>query len=77
MQIGRIRDSNHVFHPPQDQPQCQPLHVRVTHEYGEICSTSAWLPTPEEVELIKAGQPVYLHVYGGGHPMVYLSVAKD
>ena len=37
---------------------------------------SCWQPTPEEVELLKSGAPVYLHVWGVGHPPVALIVGN-
>ena len=35
---------------------------------------SAWLPTPDELVRLNAGEPVYLSVWGNGHPPVYVGV---
>jgi hypothetical protein len=77
MQVGRIRDSNFIYRAPQGMPDCLDLHVHVTDTDGMRIITSAWIPTPEEVKRIAAGQPVYLHVYGHGHPVVSMSVPVD
>jgi hypothetical protein len=36
--------------------------------------TSAWFPTPEEIERIKEGAPIYLTVLGAVHPPVAMGV---
>lgn len=77
MHVGRIRDSNFTYRAPAGMDNCQDLHVRVTEEQGVRIITSAWLPTPDEVERIKQGQPIFLHVYGSGHPVVAMSVPDD
>ena len=35
---------------------------------------SAWVPTPDELVRLNAGEPVYLSVWGNGHPPVYVGV---
>lgn len=35
---------------------------------------SAWLPTLDELVRLNAGEPVYLSVWGNGHPPVYVGV---
>ena len=35
---------------------------------------SAWMPTPDELVRLNAGEPVYLSVWGNGHPPVYVGV---
>lgn len=35
---------------------------------------TAWEPTPDEIERIKAGAPIYLCVLGAAHPPVMLEV---
>jgi hypothetical protein len=77
MIIGRIRDSNFVYRAPEGVDNCSDLHVRVTHEDGVRVMTSAWMPTPEELARLNAGEPIHLHIYGAGHPVVALSVAND
>lgn len=38
---------------------------------------SAWFPTPEELVALNSGAPVYLFIYGQGHPPVSLGVKKE
>lgn len=38
---------------------------------------SAWLPTPEELAALNRGAPVYLFIYGNGHPPVYVGVKQE
>lgn len=38
---------------------------------------TAWEPTPEEIERITRGAPVYLCVLGQGHPPVMLDVGEE
>ena len=57
--------------------ECGSLLVREGHEGDWPTMTSAWYPTPEEVERLRAGAPVYLTIFGaGGHPPVALSVGE-
>lgn len=77
MLIGRIRGSNMVYRAPEGMDNCEDLHVRVDHIPGGTVNSSAWYPTPDEVERIKSGQPIYLHIYGNGHPVVALTVPAD
>ena len=35
---------------------------------------SAWMPTPDELVRLNAGEPVYLSVWGNVHPPVYVGV---
>jgi hypothetical protein len=37
---------------------------------------SAWEPLPDEIEAIKNGAKIHLHVVGTGHPPVMLTVAE-
>lgn len=41
---------------------------------GTHMMMSAWEPTPEEIQKIVAGAPIYLTVVGFAHPPVMLSV---
>lgn len=36
--------------------------------------TSAWFPTPDELERLRSGAPIYLQIVGAGHPPVLLTV---
>lgn len=62
--------------PDQDGP-CLHLAIRdISAESGANVMVSAWMPTPAEVEAIKRGAPVYLYVWGTGHPPVALGVVE-
>lgn len=36
---------------------------------------SAWIPSPEELELLNRGHPVILQILGRAHPVVAVSVS--
>lgn len=38
---------------------------------------SAWTPTPDELDRLNRGEPVYLWVYGHMHPPVALTVRES
>lgn len=47
----------------------------------EICDRdgfmiSAWQPTTAEIEKLKSGAPIYLHIQGVAHPVVALTVGE-
>ena len=77
MLIGRIRGSNFTYTAPADMDNCQDLHVRVDNDNGVRTISSAWFPTKEEIALMQEGQPIHLHIYGSGHPVVAMSVPRD
>lgn len=77
MLIGRIRGANKVYAAPANMPECQDLYTKVWTADGMQVNSSAWFPTPAEVERIKAGQPIHLHIFGQGHPVVSMSVPDD
>lgn len=77
MLIGRIRGSNFTYTAPPGMDNCQDLHVRVDEADGVRTITSAWYPTPDELARLRDGQPIHLHVYGSGHPVVAMSVPND
>lgn len=47
----------------------------VTYESGANAMESLWLPDPEELAALAAGQPVILTIVGNFHPVVSLGVA--
>ena len=53
---------------------CNALAVTRTDWDGVPAVVSFWTPTPEEIEAIKAGQPVMLSVVGNTMPPVALMV---
>lgn len=71
MTPGRIEGSNLVL----VADGCLDLHAkRQTHEDGAVTITTAWKPSIEELAALNAGHSVYLVVWGGGHPPVYVGV---
>lgn len=52
------------------------VHLAVKHECcGNVDTlTSAWEPTPEDIQKIMAGAPIYLRVVGITHPTVNVFV---
>lgn len=77
MQPIKPAGSNFTYKAPPGMPECQDLHVHVYNDGECRIITSAWMPSPEELALLNAGQPVQLHIYGNGHPVVALTVAKN
>lgn len=77
MIIGRIRGANKVYRAPTRMKDCQDLHVNQQLVGDMMVTTSAWFPTPDEMERIRSGQPIHLHIYGDGHPVVAMSVPDD
>jgi hypothetical protein len=61
-------EANAVLRRPEGmtEAECGDLHV---HRTGEAF-ISMWTPTPEERAAIAAGAPIYLWVFGSGHPPV-------
>jgi hypothetical protein len=69
-------EANFTFGRPPSltDEQCKPLKVhRGTDQDGLPVSVSRWEPTSAELQELVAGGPVWLLVYGGGHPVVALS----
>lgn len=61
---------------PEDKP-CQSLAIRdTTSTEGDPVMGSAWIPTPEELERLKAGAHIHLWIWGTGHPPVALTVGE-
>jgi hypothetical protein len=67
--------ANHTFGKPpsMSDEECRALRVCTTVVDGLPVSISRWEPTPEERAAIAAGAPIWLWVYGRGHPVVQLS----
>ena len=68
----RIDGANRVFRAPPGSTNCRDLHVRFDASEGTCISR--WEPTPEELEILKAGGSVELWVCGN-QPPVYIGVA--
>jgi hypothetical protein len=69
-------NANYCYRAPKGVDNCADLNVHVYDDGDVRIITSVWQPTEEERALLIAGEPVQLHVYGSGHPVVSLTVAK-
>ena len=83
MIIGHIAGATRHLGKPKNWDETNPGQscgslpiLDVTAEQGGPGMISAWFPTPDEVALLQAGQPVYLMVHGSAHPPVALWVPK-
>jgi hypothetical protein len=66
MQPVRPTSSTHIF--GADQAGVRPLHVRVSADRSMF--TSAWKPSPEELEILLKGGVVEVHIIGGQPPIL-------
>jgi hypothetical protein len=71
MKPSDFAESTTVFRAPagMTEEECGSLAV---HDTGEA-PISRWEPTPEERQAIAAGAPIWLWVFGRGHPPVSLA----
>ena len=81
MLIGRIANATrNLGAPPDWNPEtdgnCAHLPIRDEPTESGNVMVSAWYPTPQEVQKMINGAPVYLHVFGAGHPPVMLTVGE-
>lgn len=79
MHVGRIENATRNLGAPSDwdkatQGPCGGLPIRDEQTGAGQGMTSAWFPTPEEIERIASGAPVYLTVLGTVHPPVSMGV---
>jgi len=44
--------------------------------HGTPCMTTAWLPTPKELEALNAGAPVHVRIVGTAHPPIMVEVGE-
>jgi hypothetical protein len=83
MMPGAISGGRPLFKPVNaTDEQCKTLMVRdgVVREgpnEGTSYMMSAWFPTPDELKALNDGGPVYLIIYGGGHPPVWVLAVEN
>lgn len=76
MMFTDFEGTNFTFNRPKEtrEDQCGDLKVRraVADINGDKfpVSTSAWKPSPEDLERLNAGGLIYLNIFSTGHPMV-------
>ena len=79
MHSGRITGATRHLSAPQGwdkerQGVCVGLAVRDDDTSAGHGMTSAWFPTPAEIERIARGAPIYLTIIGDVHPPVAMGV---
>lgn len=79
MHVGRIQNATRNLGAPADWNKaesgpCGGLPIRDEDTTAGRGMVSAWFPTPEEIERIKEGAPIYLTVLGTVHPPVAIGV---
>ncbi len=79
MLMRRIEGATRVYGKPEnwDDEQngsCVALAVREEVHGGIRFMVSAWEPTPEELEAIKAGASIHLMISAPQHPVVAMTV---
>jgi hypothetical protein len=71
--LGAPKDWN-----PDKDGQCGHLAILDVELAGGLpAMVSAWEPTPEEIEAINAGSPIYLRIVGNQHPPVWVWAEKS
>lgn len=77
MQIGRVEKATRVLGKSQGYMGL-PLRDDVIHctvgGPATPCMTTAWLPTPKELEALNAGAPVHVRIIGASHPPIMVEV---
>jgi hypothetical protein len=79
MHVGRIQNATRNLVAPRDwikdeQGSCGGLPIRDEPTTAGPGMVSAWFPTPEEIQRIVEGAPIYLTVLGQVHPPVSMGV---
>jgi hypothetical protein len=77
MQIGRVEGCTRVLGKSQGYiglpVRDEVVNAVVTGE-GTPTMTTAWLPTPKELEALNAGAPVHVRIVGSAHPPIMVEV---
>lgn len=82
MDVVQIKNPTRTFGKPRTwnektQGPCGALPVIDVQENGTNFMVSFWRPRPEEIELLKDGGVIQLHVQGYGHPVVAMAVSRS
>lgn len=79
MQIGMVTGATRVLGKSQGYMglpvRDEQINCKVGGE-GTPCMTTAWLPTPKEIEAIKAGAPIHVRLVGTKHPPIMVEVGE-
>lgn len=72
MIASAIKNATRIIGETQDEYHS--LHIRDELMDGLPTMVSAWKPTADELEMLKEGGSVHLHIIGTVHPPVMLTV---
>lgn len=79
MQIGRIQNATRVLGKSQGYmglPIRDELINCSVDGPNTPAMTTAWLPTPKELEALNAGAPVHVRIVGTAHPPIMVDVGE-
>lgn len=79
MMIGRIEGCTRVLGKSQGYlglPVRDLVIADAVNGPGTPAMETAWLPTPAEIEKIRAGAPIILRLIGSGHPPAMIDVGE-
>lgn len=80
MTPGKINGATRILGKPDSmtEEECSSLPVRDTWfqhlDPPRRVMQSAWYPTRDELEKLKAGEPIIVSVFGSSHPAIALEV---
>lgn len=79
MQIGHIKGASRVLGKSQGYlglPVRDELINEAVNGEGTPAMTTAWLPTPKELEALNAGAAVHVRILGTAHPPIMVEVGE-
>lgn len=79
MQIGRISGTTRVLGKSQGYlglPVRDELINEATNGPGTPAMTTAWIPTPDEINRINQGASIHVRILGTSHPPIMVEVGE-
>ena len=79
MQIGRIVNATRVLGKSQGYLGLPVRDGRIRDAATGLdidTMTTAWIPTPKELEALNAGAPVHVRLFGMAHPPIMVEVGE-
>jgi hypothetical protein len=77
MEIGRVENATRVLGKSQGYMglpvRDEVINCKVDGA-NTPCMTTAWFPTPKELEALQAGAPVHVRILGTAHPPIMVGV---
>lgn len=80
MQVGRITGCTRVLGKSQGYlglPIRDEVLTCTVNGEGTPAMTTAWFPTPAELEALNAGAPVHVRILGFAHPPIMVDVGPS